>query len=188
MTEFEYISVLLSIIIGLAVTQLLSGIARLVRDGRSLAPAWWVMAIVATLLLGSLQVWWTSFQWRHFEDWTFFSYAAFMLLPSMLYLLCYLVLPADLHLDGNALVREFIVRRRPFYALLGMIPLASYFQQWLLAGAVSPHDPDAQLRLLWIAIAVPGFLSARVAVQAFVASAALVHMLIYISLLFVRLH
>ena len=49
MTEFEYISVLLSIIIGLAVTQLLSGIARLVRDGRSLAPAWWIMAIVATL-------------------------------------------------------------------------------------------------------------------------------------------
>lgn len=188
MTEFEYISVLLSIIIGLAVTQLLSGIARLVRDGRSLAPAWWLMALVATLLLGSLQMWWTSFQWRHFEGWTFFSYAAFMALPSMLYLLCYLVLPADLHLDGNTLVREFIARRRPFYVLLGMIPIASYFQQWMLIGEVSPHDIDAQLRLLWIAIAVPGFASSRVAVHAIVASAALVHMLVYISLLFVRLH
>ena len=188
MSEFEYISVLLSIIIGLAVTQLLSGIARLVRDGRSLAPALWIMAIVATLLLGSLQVWWTSFQWRHFEAWTFFSYAAFMLLPSMLYLLCYLVLPADLHLDGKTLVQEFIARRKPFYALLGMIPLASYFQQWLLVGAVSPHDTDAQLRLLWIVLAVPGFVSSRVAVQALVASMALLHMLAYISLLFVRLH
>jgi len=188
MSEFEYISVLLSIIIGLAVTQLLSGIARLVRDGRSLAPAWWIIALVATLLLGSLQVWWTSFQWRRFEGWTFFSYAAFMLLPSMLYLLCYLVLPADLHLDGKTLVREFIARRQPFYVLLGMIPLASYFQQWMLIGEVSLHDTDTLLRLLWIVIAVPGFVSSRIAVQALVASAALVHMLVYISLLFVRLH
>ena len=53
---------------------------------------------------------------------------------------------------------------------------------------LEPHDTDTQLRLLWIAIAVPGFLSSRVAVQALVASAGFVHMLVYISLLFVRLH
>lgn len=188
MTEFEYISVLLSIIIGLAVTQLLSGIARLVRDGRSLAPAWWIMAIVATLLLGSLQVWWTSFGWRRLENWTFFSYATFMVLPALLYLLSYLALPADLHLDGRTLVREFIARRKPFYVLLGMIPFASYFQQWMLVGEVPLNDTDTLLRMAWFVFAVPGFLSSRVAVQAFVASAALVHMLIYISLLFVRLH
>lgn len=188
MSEFEYISVLLSIIIGLAVTQLLSGIARLVRDGRSLAPAWWIMAIVATLLLGSLQVWWISFEWRGFTGWTFFSYAAFMVLPSLLYLLSYLVLPADLHLDGNTLVREFIARRKPFYALLGLIPFASYFQQWMLVREVPLNDIDTLLRMAWFVFAVPGFLSSRVAVQAIVASAALVHMLVYISLLFVQLH
>ncbi len=188
MTEFEYISVLLSIIIGLAVTQLLSGIARLVRDGRSLAPAWWIMALVATLLLGSLQIWWISFQWRRIEDWTYFSYVTFMVLPSMIYVLSYLGLPADLHLDGATLVREFIARRRPFYALLGLVPLASYLQQWMLVGDVPLHDVDTLLRLFWLVAAVPGFVSPRVAVQATVAVASLAHMLLYISLLFVQLH
>ena len=105
-------------------------------------------------------------------------------------------LPVNLHtinqFFGMAMrpdeAREFIARRRPFYALLGLIPLASYFQQWMLIGEVSLHDTDTLLRLLWIVIAVPGFLSSRVAVQALVASAALLHMLVYISLLFVRLH
>ena len=50
------------------VTQLLSGIARLVRDGRALAPAWWVIVVVATLLLGNFEVWWVSFGWRHLAD------------------------------------------------------------------------------------------------------------------------
>jgi hypothetical protein len=61
MSDFEYIAVLLSIILGLGITQLLSGIARLVRDGRALAPAWWIMVIVAVLLVMHFQVWWVSF-------------------------------------------------------------------------------------------------------------------------------
>src|SRR5690606_16556165 len=64
MDEFEYITVLLSIILGLGVTQLLSGFARLLRDGRSLARAWWVIVIVLNLLIAILQVWWVSFIWR----------------------------------------------------------------------------------------------------------------------------
>jgi hypothetical protein len=187
MGEFEYITVLLSIILGLAVTQLLSGIARLLRDGRSLARAWWLFAIVATLLIGVLQVWWISFIWRDVQEWTFFSYVAFMVLPVLLYLLAYLVLPADLHLDGDALVQAFIERRRPFYVIVALIPLASFAQQWLLSGAVPRADLDFALRLLWIVVAVPGFLSRRVAVQACAAVLSLALMLTYICLLFVRL-
>lgn len=56
MDEFEYTTVLLSIILGLGVTQLLSGFARLLRDGRALALAWRVIVIVPTLPLGILQV------------------------------------------------------------------------------------------------------------------------------------
>jgi hypothetical protein len=185
--EFEYITVLLSIILGLGVTQLLSGIARLLRDGRSLARAWWVLAVVATLLLSSLQVWWISFIWRDVQEWTFFSYLAFMVLPILLYLLAYLVLPADLHLDGDALAQAFIERRRPFYAIVALIPLASFAQQRLLSGSPPQADLDTALRLVWIVLAVPGFLSRRVAVQACVATLALTLMLVYISTLFTHL-
>ena len=188
MSEFEYISVLLSILIGLAVTQLLSGLARLVRDGRALAPAWWVFVLVATLLVASFQVWWISFAWRGTPEWTFFSYIAFMIQPVLLYLLSYLVLPSDLHLDGNALARAFIEKRRPFYVILALVPPATFLQQWMLARAPPSADLDTGLRLLWMVFAVPGYLSRRVAVQAAVAVASFGLLLIYIDLLFVRIH
>jgi hypothetical protein len=186
MGEFEYISVLLSIILGLGIAQLLSGIARLVRDGRALAPAWWVMAIVATLLLAHFQVWWVSFGWRDIATWTFFSYFAFMVLPMLLYLLAYLVLPADLRLDGVELTQEFLARRRPFYILVALIPVASFFQQWMF-GQPFHFDMDSAIRLVWLLLAVPGFVSRRVAVQATLSVVYLVVFIAYICLLFVRL-
>lgn len=186
MSDFEYISVLLSIILGLGITQLLSGIARLVRDGRRLWPAWWVIAIVALLLLVHFQVWWVSFEWRFIKSWTFLSYSAFMILPMLLYVMSYLVLPADLHLDGHELVREFIARRRSFYFVVAMVPLASFLQQHMF-GQPLPLDFDTDVRLFWLALAVPGFLSRRIAVQATLSVAYLATMMVYIGELFMRL-
>jgi hypothetical protein len=134
-----------------------------------------------------LQVWWISFIWRDVQEWTFLSYVAFMVLPVLLYLLAYLVLPADLHLDGEALARSFIERRRPFYVIVALVPFASFTQQWLLSGDPPQWDLDTMLRLLWLAVAVPGFISRRTAMQACVAVLSLALMLAYISLLFVRL-
>ena len=187
MSDFAYISVLLSIILGLGVAQLLAGIARLVRDGRRLWPAWWVMVMVAMLLLADFQVWWVSFDWRHVSNWTFVSYIAFMILPMLLYLLAYLILPADLRLDGNELAREFVSRRRSFYVLMALVPPASFFQQHLF-GAAIPLDFDTGVRILWFVLAVPGFLSRRAFVQAAVAVAYFALMVLYIALLFVHLH
>jgi len=186
-SEFENISVLLSIIIGLGVTQLLSGFARLLRDGRELGGAWWIFVIIATLLLADFQVWWVSFGWQRITEWTFFGYIAYLVLPVILYLLAYLVLPADLHLNGNELVRAFIAKRKPFFVLIMLIAPASFFQQWMLVRDIRA-DLDSGLRLLWIVLAIPGYLSQRAAVQAAIAIASLVLLTIYITLLFVRIH
>lgn len=186
MSDFAYIAVLLSIVLGLAIAQLLAGIARLVRDGRRLWPAWWVMALVAMLLIADFQVWWVSFDWRHVHTWTFLSYIAFMILPMLLYLLAYLILPADLRLDGTELVREFVGRRRAFYAIMALVPPASFFQQHLF-GARIPLDFDTGVRIFWFALALPGLVSRRTAVQAAIAVTYLALMVVYIALLFMHL-
>jgi len=186
LSEFEYISVLLSILIGLGVTQLLSGLAKLLRDGRALGHAWWIFIIIATLLLADFQVWWVSFGWRDLPGWTFLGYIAFLVLPVILYLLAYLVLPADLHLDGDQLANAFIEKRKPFFALLMLIAPASFFQQWMLVGTILP-DLDTGLRLLWIVLTIPGFASRRATVQAMIAVAFFVLLTLYITLLFMRM-
>lgn len=145
------------------------------------------MLVILTLLLGILQVWWISFIWRDVQDWTFFAYLAFMVLPILLYLAAYLVLPADLHLAGDALAQAFIERRRAFQAIIALVPLASFVQQRLLSGEMPQADLDTLLHVRRIAVAVPGFVSRRNAVQACVALLSLALMLVYICLLFVDL-
>lgn len=186
MSDFEYISVLLSIILGLGIAQLLSGIARLVRDGRRLWPAWWVMVNVATLLLAHFQVWWVSFDWRHLPTWNFLSYFAFMILPMLLYLLAYLIFPPDLRIDGSELAHEFVDQRRAFFGILMLVPVASFLQQHLF-GAAIPLNFDTGVRLFWLMLAIPGFLSRRVAIQATLAVTYFTLMVVYIAVLFMQL-
>ena len=58
----------------------------------------------------------------------------------------------------------------------------------MLAHAAPQPDLDTTLRLLWLVLAVPGFMSRRIVIQATVAVASFTLLLAYISLLFVRLH
>ena len=60
-------------------------------------------------------------------------------------------------------------------------------QQCLLSREWPQLDLDSVLRLCWIAIAVPGFASRRIAIQACVALLSLGLMLVYICLLFIHL-
>ena len=117
----------------------------------------------------------------------FFSYVVFMIQPVLLYLLAYLILPADLHLDGIELSREFVARRKPFYTLVALLSVSTFLQQWMLARALPQPDLDTGLRLMWLALAVPGFWSRRIAVQAALAVIYFILLVLYISLLFARI-
>ncbi|RYD14165.1 MAG: hypothetical protein EOP90_14280 [Lysobacteraceae bacterium] len=187
MDAFEYITVLLSIILGVGVAQLLPGSARLLRDGRSLASAWWVIVIVLNLLIGMLQVWWVSFIWRGVEGMDLRRLrrvhgAAHPAQPARVLGAAFGPAPrrrcarARLRRAAAAVLRD----HRTF-------PSASFVQQWLLDGNRPAMDLDSMLRLLWIVLAVPGFCSRRIAVQAGVAALSLVLMLACIYLLFLRI-
>jgi hypothetical protein len=58
----------------------------------------------------------------------------------------------------------------------------------MLGHAAPQADIDTGLRLMWLALALPGFASPRVAVQACVAVLSFLLLVGYISLLFVRIH
>ena len=77
MDAFSYLSVLLSIVLGLAITQLLSGFAALVHARRRVTMYWPVPVQMAVTLLITVQVWWAMFGLREVRHWTF---AAFLIL------------------------------------------------------------------------------------------------------------
>ena len=93
MSEFEYIAVLLSIVFGLAITQLLAGTMRLFYEGRmDDVRLGWALAVALALIIN----WWGLFQWRDTEQWRFELYAFLMVWAICHYALAAALFPGDL--------------------------------------------------------------------------------------------
>ena len=94
MDEFGYLSVVLSIILGLSVTQLLQGLSGIIQNRTRVQlygpPVGWALL----LLVIDAQAWWAMFGLRHHHDWTFVAFAVVLLEMILLYLLAALVLPS----------------------------------------------------------------------------------------------
>lgn len=93
MSEFEFLAVLLSIVFGLALTQLLSGAVRLFYEDRiddvHLA---WALLVALALIIN----WWGFFQWSGVEQWRFELYAFLMAWATSHYALAASLFPRDL--------------------------------------------------------------------------------------------
>ena len=75
MDIFEYIAVLTSIIIGLGVTQLLRGLARLIQNPSHYRTYGVHLLWVATMFFNMVFWWWWEFRLGNIETWSFFLYS-----------------------------------------------------------------------------------------------------------------
>src|SRR5204863_8181191 len=93
MDAFSYLSVLLSIIIGLGITQLLMAGGRLIRHRDRVRVDWLPLLWAAVLLIVFVQVWWSMFGLRTYNEWNFFRFLLVLSPTSALYMMAALVLP-----------------------------------------------------------------------------------------------
>jgi hypothetical protein len=75
MDEFSYLSVLLSIILGLAITQILKGFRGLLHSRARVRLYWPSITWAVLLLVINVQTWWAMFGLRSHHDWTFAAFA-----------------------------------------------------------------------------------------------------------------
>jgi hypothetical protein len=108
MSEFEFLAVLLSIVFGLAMTQVLSGTVRLFYEDRTddvrLA---WALSVALILIIN----WWGFFQWSEVEQWRFELYAFLMVWAAFHYALAATLFPRDVagHIEPERERRVFLV-------------------------------------------------------------------------------
>ena len=96
MSSFEFIAALMSIIIGLGVTNLLAGAGRaFYRRKENPLDEVHIVLTVATLLLLVLQ-WWVTFRWNTELNWTFDKFLFLTAWTVTLYLLTVFLYPPDL--------------------------------------------------------------------------------------------
>ena len=185
MGQFEYLSVLVSIIVGLAITQLLSGAARLIQLRARIRMHGATLCWMASLFLIEVQVWWAAFERREIEEWSFFSFLLYLLIPITLFLLSYLVLPDLGDEDAPDLGANFAGNRTWFFGLLAAIPVISLLEERMQGHM--PLGADVAFRVVFALLSVLAACIRSARYQLWNAVAALGLLLAYIATLFVQL-
>jgi hypothetical protein len=184
--EFSYLSVLLSIILGLAITQVLKGFRGLMQARARLLPYWPAVVWSILVLVIAVQSWWAMFDLRHHEDWTFFAFSVVLAQTIIVYLLAALVLP-DFFGDSAVDLREhYYGHQRWFFALMVLLIAVSLIKGVVVYGAL-PHPLDLGFHLVF---ALLGLIGASTSSPRYHESATIVGALTigaYIALLFTHL-
>ena len=93
MSLFEFLMVLLSIIIGLGIAEILKGIARHIRNRDSVSVYWVHSVLVILVFVALLQQWWEVWGLKNYSDWSFLGLLMMLTGPTGLFLIAYLLFP-----------------------------------------------------------------------------------------------
>jgi hypothetical protein len=90
---FEFLMVLVSIIIGLGLTEVLTGVAGLLR-ARGTIRYYWVHGVLTTVIfVALLQQWWETWGLRDAPQWSFAAVVLMLVGPISLFLIAHLLFP-----------------------------------------------------------------------------------------------
>lgn len=116
MTEFEYLAVLVSLILGLGITHLLAGVGRLIhRRGEYKLDPTHVLWTAATFWILVLN-WWVFFQSRRFEEWSFDIFLMVVVWAVLYFLMAVVLYPPDIS-EGEDYAAVFERNRTWFLGL-----------------------------------------------------------------------
>jgi len=124
MSTFEFITVLLSIVVGLGITRLLGGLARAIEIRGSLK-SYWVQAVWSINVGLYLVVFWWVVVFNHSsrEHWIFLNFLHLFFYSTLIYLQAVLIIPRDLE-EGTDLASHFFSVRPWFFGIGALLPIA----------------------------------------------------------------
>jgi len=93
MAAYEHVVVVMSIVLGLAVTQLLKGIAQLYQRRAAVRTYWLHTAWAVLLVLFSFLLWWTFWNYRGIEEWDFLRFVIYLSPTIAFYFLTSMTFP-----------------------------------------------------------------------------------------------
>ena len=118
MTPFEHLAVLISIVIGLAITQLLISVQRLVQAREQVRFYWLPILWTAVLFVAQVEWWWGIWGQRNDVSWNFFYFLYLLLVPVVLFLAAAFVLP---DVSTEVATRETCDLREYYYRWRGWL-------------------------------------------------------------------
>ncbi len=186
MDAYSYLSVLFSIVLGLAITQLLSGFAAMVR-ARGRATMYWPVPVqMAATFLITVQTWWALFALHAREQWTFASFLVVLMQPVMLYLMAAFITP-DLSGDARVDMREAYYRESRWFFGAGVAAVVVSLMKTLMLTGRLPNRADLVGHAVFAVGGLVGLISKNEFVHKALAPLMLLVYSAYIALLYVSL-
>jgi hypothetical protein len=186
MDSFSYLSVLISIILGLGVAHLLGGFAELIKR-RSSLKLWWPIPLwMITTFLIHVQTWWALFALRAVEHWSFAAFLIVLLQPVSLFMMASLITP---RFSGDAphdLEQLYWREHRWFFAFILAALAASLGKDLILTGHF-PEPANLAAHGLFAVVAALAILMRSRRLHTLLASVGLLLLCGYIAVLFTAL-
>lgn len=95
MTPFEYVSVLISIILGLGITLILTGLAEIIKRLGTIKIYWPYIIWIVLVFVLHLQEWWITYELKSVTRWSLQSFLFVVSYPILLFILANLLFPAE---------------------------------------------------------------------------------------------
>ncbi len=186
MDAFSYLSVLISIILGLAIQQVLQGYRTIILSRRRIRfyapPLIWSVLLLAMVA----QHWWSSFGLAARSDWSFALFATILVQTALIYMMAAIVLP-DIPADEPVDLMDHYFRESPAFFGIGIATICwSLFREYMLAGGL-PEPLNLAFHGLFLALALAAALTRRPRIHEGFAIAMAALFAVYIALLFARL-
>ena len=123
METFQHIMTLVSIIIGLGLTQILTNINALIKERRSVKFYWLSLYWAAGAFTVQIQWWWGIYRMKSLETWDFYFFLFLILNPITMYLASGTVLPHIQPGTSTDLRSHYYENSRWFFLLCSCNPL-----------------------------------------------------------------
>jgi hypothetical protein len=187
--QFNYLSILISLIIGLAIAQVLTGIGRLIQARARVVFFWPSVLWAALFQVILIETWWSMFRLRSDQTWNFFSFLVITAHPIGLFMICSLILPDPSEFGGARPVdlhANYLDHRVWFYGLIIFVSLARLVRPFVAVDA--PLTPlDITVQVMIILAAGVGALSTRDIIHRALPVLACVLLGTYYALVYIRL-
>lgn len=186
MDAFSYLSVLVSVVLGLAIQQVLQGYRALALNRRQVELYWPSLAWSVNILIMVVQNWWSLFGLADHERWIFADFAALLIQTAGLYMMAGLVLPDTPPGERIDLKAHYYRERVTFFGVGLFTVLWSVVRERIVLGEwVS--GTNLVFHVVFAAMAVTAMVSRSERIHALLATMMSGLFLLYIVLLFASL-
>jgi hypothetical protein len=169
MTPFEYVTVLVSIVLGLGITQIVTGTADIIHHWERVKIYWPHLLWILLIFFLHLQEWWILFGLRQHQTWRLAAFFFTILYPINLFILARILFPVDQPPRFAEELREgkqgtidmkafYFGNYRKFFLLAAFLPAISFIDNVFMNGLpVSQQFIHFGLFAVMMAGAVRGF-------------------------------